>query len=67
VCLQDKLTNSQLLRHSDQFNVDGEGFTLLMMAARMGSLKSLKLLLKLKGAPVNAQHEKVRAFFGVDN
>lgn len=60
--LQDKLTNQKLLRHSDQFNVDDDGFTLLMMAARMGSLKTLKFLLKLKGAPINAQHEKVSVF-----
>jgi Ankyrin repeat len=57
--IQDKLVSNRLVRESDQFAVDDNGFTLLMMAATMGSLNTMKFLLKQKDAPVNAQHTKV--------
>ncbi|XP_030829986.1 serine/threonine-protein phosphatase 6 regulatory ankyrin repeat subunit B isoform X3 [Strongylocentrotus purpuratus] len=48
--------NDARVKFSDHFNVDNDGLTLIMAAAKANRCDNLSILLKEKNCPVNAQH-----------
>ncbi|XP_072180805.1 uncharacterized protein [Diadema setosum] len=53
---ENLVPNDNRVRLSDQFNVDNEGYTLIMAAAKANRCDNLRILLKNDKSPVNAQH-----------
>ncbi|XP_033114521.1 ankyrin-2-like isoform X2 [Anneissia japonica] len=49
---------AQQLRHSDLFNINEDGNTLIMSAAIANRSDNLTILLKMKDSPIDAQHMK---------
>ncbi|XP_070570827.1 putative ankyrin repeat protein RF_0381 isoform X2 [Ptychodera flava] len=54
-CFEAKLKESDL-RETDQFVVDSQDRTLVMVAAECNRIENLRILLSLPKCPVNAQH-----------